>query len=299
VAEVSGAATPSGLPPLLGRADGDPDAVREALRRDVVQPLGAPEAGLGSEEAGFVRKGRHSAGGARPYSGPAGRVEHCQLGVFLGDASRLGQARLDRELSGPQEWADAPTRCRRAGIPQDRRLATKPHLAQQRRARALAAGVPARWVTGDSVYGDERRRRMGREAPPQAYGLAVSGQEDVWRGGQQWQAKTILAAWPAAGGIRRRAGEGAKGPWGDDGRWWPLAEPREPGWRRWWLVRRGIREPSEVTAAVVVARPPPTREQVVRLAGPRGTIASGCEAATGKVGWTTMKPGAGPAGLAR
>jgi SRSO17 transposase len=96
----------------------------------------------------------------------------------------------------------------------------------------MAAGVPASWVTGDSVYGHDRWLRMWLEAQPQAYVLAVSGQEYVWLGGQRCLVKTILAAWPEEGWIRLSAGEGANGPRGDDWRWLPLAAPLEPTGRR-------------------------------------------------------------------
>jgi SRSO17 transposase len=163
LAEVSGDATPYAFQHLLRRALWDPEAVREELRHYVVQHLEDPEAVLVIDETGFLKKGRHSAGVARQYSGTAGRIENCQIGVFVGYASRLGHALLDRELYLPKEWADDPARCRRAGIPEDRRFATKPQLAQQMLPRTLAAGVPARWVTGDSVYGDDRRLRMWLE----------------------------------------------------------------------------------------------------------------------------------------
>ena len=94
------------------------------------------------DETGFLKKGRHSAGVARQYSGTAGRIENCQIGVFLGYASRLGHTLLDRELYLPKEWTNDRARCRQAGIPEDRRFATKPQLAQQMLARAFAAGVP-------------------------------------------------------------------------------------------------------------------------------------------------------------
>ena len=122
------------------------------------------------------------------------------MGVFLGYASQLGHTLLDRELYVPQEWTNDRERCRQAGIPEDRRFATKPQLAQQMLARAFAAGVPARWVTGDRVYGDDRRLRMWLEAQPQAYVLAVSGQAYVWVDGQQRQVKTHPGR-PAGGGL--------------------------------------------------------------------------------------------------
>jgi SRSO17 transposase len=175
LAEVSGDATPDGFRYLRRRALWDPEAVRDELRRYVLQHLGDPEAVLVLDETGFLKKGRHSAGVARQYSGTAGTVDNCQVGVFLGYASPLDHALVDRELSLPEEWTDDRERCQHAGIPADRHFATKPQLARQLLARALAAGVPARWVTGNSVYGHDRRLRMWLEAQPQAYVLAVSG----------------------------------------------------------------------------------------------------------------------------
>jgi SRSO17 transposase len=176
VAEVSGDTTPSAFQHLRRRALWDPEAVRDERRRSRIQHLGDPEAVLVIEETGVLTKGRHSAGVARHESGTAGRLEHCQRGVFRGDASRLGQAWRERELSLPKEWTTDAARCRQAGIPAARRLATPPQLAQQMRQRALAAGGPARWVTGDRVDGNDRRLRRWLEAQPVAYGLAVSGQ---------------------------------------------------------------------------------------------------------------------------
>jgi SRSO17 transposase len=111
LAEVSGEATPYGFQHLLGRADWQPDAVRDKLRGYVRQHLGDPHGVLILDETGFVKKGQHSAGVARQYSGTAGRIENCQIGVFLGYAGRLGHALLDRELHVPKEWTDDRERC--------------------------------------------------------------------------------------------------------------------------------------------------------------------------------------------
>jgi SRSO17 transposase len=284
VAEVSGDATPYGVQHLLRRALWDPDAVRDELRCYIVQHLGDPEAVLVLDETGFLKKGRHSAGVARQYSGTAGRVENCQIGVFLGYASRLGHALLDRELYLPKEWAEDRERCRRAGIPDERRFATKPQLARQMLARAFAAGVPAKWVTGDSVYGDDRRLRMWLEAQPHAYVLAVSGREYVWVGWQQRRVKTILAALPDDGWTRLSAGDGAKGPRWYDWRWLPLADPMDPRWRRWRLVRRTVSDPTELRAYVVFGPQETTLAEVARVAGTRWVIEQLFEAAKGEVG---------------
>jgi SRSO17 transposase len=284
VAEVCGESTPYGFQYLLSRAEWDAAAVRDELRTYSTQHLGDPHGVLVLDETGFLKKGRHSAGVARQYSGTAGKVDNCQIGVFLSYASPLGQVLLDRELYLPQEWTGDRQRCRQAGIPEDRRFATKPQLAQQMLARAFAAGVPATWVTGDSVYGDDRRLRLWLEAQPRAYVLAVSGKEYVWLGWQQRQVKTLLATLPEDGWTRLSAGDGAKGPRWYDWRWLPLAEPLEPSWRRWLLVRRSLSEPADLAAYVVFVPQPTTLEEVVRVAGSRWTIESSFEAAKGEVG---------------
>jgi SRSO17 transposase len=284
LAEVSGDTTPYAFQHLLRRALWDPDAVRDELRHYIMQHLGDPEAVLVLDDTDFLKKGRHSAGVARQYRGTAGKVDNCQIDVFLGYASALGHVLLDRELYLPEEWTDDPERCRQAGIPAVRRFATKPQLAQQMLARAFTAGISATWVTADSVYGNDRRLRMWLEGQPQAYVLAVSGQAYVWLGWRQRQVKTILAALPADGWTRLSAGDGTKGPRCYDWRWLPLAEPLEPDWRRWLLVRRRVSDPTDLSAYVVFAPHEITLEAVVRVAGTRWTIESGFEAAKGEVG---------------
>jgi SRSO17 transposase len=151
VVEACGAPTPYGFQYLLARADWDADMVRDELRTYLIQHLGDPHRVLVLDETGVVKKGRPSAGVARPYTGTVGNVENCQIGVLLGYASPLGHALVDRELYRPKEWTDDRARCGRAGIPADWPFATKPPLARQLLARAFAAGVPAEWVTSDSV----------------------------------------------------------------------------------------------------------------------------------------------------
>jgi SRSO17 transposase len=284
VAEVCGESTPYGFQYLLNRADWDADAVRDELHTYGLQHLGDPNGVLVLDETGFLKKGRHSAGVARQYSGTVGKVDNCQIGVFLSYASPLGYVLLDRELYLPKAWTDDRERCRQAGIPEDRRFMTKPQLARQLLARAFTAGVPAKWVTGDSVYGDDRQLRGWLDARPQAYVLAVSGKEYVWLGTQQRQVKTLLANLPGEGWTRLSAGDGAKGPRWYAWRWLPLAAPLEPGWRRWLLVRRSLSAPAELTAYVVFAPQATTLEEVVRVAGSRWTVESSFEAAKGEVG---------------
>ena len=145
--------------------------------------MGEPQAVLVVDETGLLKKGQQSAGVARQYRGTAGRIEHCQSGVFLTSARAHGHALLDRELYVPKAWTNDPQRCTRVGLPAHRPFATKPHLARQMLERAFAARVPAAWVTGESIYGDDRRLRVWLESQERAYVLAVSSKAYVWIGG--------------------------------------------------------------------------------------------------------------------
>src|SRR5258707_6238893 len=168
IAEQAGDGTPDSMQHLLAAARWDADAVRDDLRGYVIEHLGSPDAVLVVDGTGDVKKGRASAGVQRQYSGLAGRVENCQVAVSLSYASRAGHALIDRELYLPRSWTADPARCAAAGIPGKTVFATKPKLARRMITRALDAGVPAAWVTGDEVYGsdpglraDLERRRIG------------------------------------------------------------------------------------------------------------------------------------------
>jgi SRSO17 transposase len=139
----AGDTAPYGVQHLLGRAQWDADAVRDDLQTYVVQHLADPEAVLILDETGFLKKGVKSAGIARQYSGTAGRIENCQIGVFLAYASPKGRTFLDRELYLPKTWTDDAKRCQAAGIPDEVKFATKLQLGRRMLERAFAAGIPA------------------------------------------------------------------------------------------------------------------------------------------------------------
>ncbi len=153
LAEAAGDRAPDGMQDFLSRMRWDADAVRDDLRAYVVEHLGDPGAVLVLDETGFVKKGEKSVGVQRQYSGTAGRVENCQVGVFLGYASRHGRALIDRALYLPEGWAGDAGRRAGAGVPGGVTFVTKPKLGAAMLERALDAGVPCAWVAGDSVYG--------------------------------------------------------------------------------------------------------------------------------------------------
>ena len=284
LAEISGDPNPYGFQHLLGRADWDADALRDRLRTYLTDYLGDDDAVGVLDETGFLKKGSHSAGVARQYSGTAGRIENCQIGVFLAYASRHGQTLLDRELYLPKEWIDDRERCRQAGIPDERAFATKPALAQQMLQRTFAAGVSLAWVTADSIYGDDRNLRRWLESRFQPYVLAVSGKEAVWLDTHQRQIKTIRAELRVDGWQRLSAGAGSKGPRWYDWLHLELSDPPQREWKRFLLVRRSISDPSEVTAYIAFTKAATTLAELVRVAGMRWTVEESIECAKGEVG---------------
>src|SRR5512146_3272231 len=147
VAEQAGEATPDGMERLLSTAVWDVTGVRDELQGWVVERLGDPDGVLVLDETGFLKKGTKSVGVKRQYSGTAGRIENCQVGVFLGYATGKGYTLLDREVYLPQEWAADAARRQEAQIPDEVSFATKPALGRRMLERAVAAGVPFRWVT--------------------------------------------------------------------------------------------------------------------------------------------------------
>jgi SRSO17 transposase len=284
LAEIRGDPNPYGFQHLLGRAGWDPDLLRDKLRSYVTDYLADADAVGVIDETGFLKKGRHSAGVARQYSGTAGRIENCQIGVFLAYASQQGHTLLDRELYLPKEWTDDRERCRSAGIPDERAFATKPTLAQQMLSRAFEDGVVLAFVSGDSVYGDDRALRGWLEERTQAYVLAVSGKEWVWMDQEQQQIKTILSGLPSVGWETLSAGAGSKGPRTYDWLRMQLSDPPQAGWKRWLLVRRSISDPSELTGYIAFAKADTTLKELVRVAGTRWTVEESIQTAKGEVG---------------
>src|SRR4051812_47091822 len=208
LAENAGDRTPDGVQDFLARMRWDADQVRDDLRGYVVAQLGDADAVLVLDETGFIKKGTKSVGVQRQYSGTAGRIENCQIGVFLGYAGQHGHALIDRALYLPEVWANDPVRRSAAGVPEEVTFATKPQLGRQMLTRAFAADLPCRWVTGDSVYGADYALRRCIEKSGRGYVLAVTSR-------QRLGFKTV-ADWledvPAGTWRRLSAGGGAKGP---------------------------------------------------------------------------------------
>lgn len=213
IAEHRGASTPDGLQHLLARAAWDADAVRDDLRDYVIDAFGDPGAILVVDETGDVKKGTHSVGVQRQYSGTAGRIENSQVAVYLTYAAPRGHALIDRALYLPKSWTEAPQRCVDAGIPNAQRsFATKPTLATRLIARAVAAKVPAAWVAGDEVYGADPHLRAAVRDHHLGYVLAIAANRRVPTGAGRLRVDTLPTLIPAHAWQIHSAGTGAHGP---------------------------------------------------------------------------------------
>jgi SRSO17 transposase len=212
MAEAIGEARPRGVQHLLNDAHWDADAVRDDLREYVVEHLGDEESGvLIVDETGFLKKGEKSVGVARQYTGTAGKRENCQVGVFLCYASKEGSAFIDRALYLPREWTDDPERLSEAGVPEGVGFATKGQLAKGMLQRTFEAGVPARWIVADTVYGMTRGLRGWLEKKERSYVLAVTSSKGVYHKGRQRQARKVAQSLPEESWVRASAGKGTKG----------------------------------------------------------------------------------------
>ena len=248
-AEAAGDPGPWRQQAVLGRSVWDADALRDLVRDYVVETLATPEAVLVIDETGFLKQGKASCGVARQYTGSAGKITNCQIGVFAAYVSEGGHALIDRRLYLPKSWTDDPERRAAARVPAGVSFATKPAVAAAMIERAIAADVPFAWVAADSIYGageiEMALRRAGK-----GYVLGVTGRHRFWSWGKQPSVAgtpdEIAAALPASAWVRLSAGEGTKGPRLDDWAYLELADltaaefgSAMPGvWTRGLLIRR-------------------------------------------------------------
>ena len=288
LAEQAGDATPDGVQRLLYSYRWEADLVRDDLRNYVAEHLADAEGVVVVDETGFLKKGNKSAGVQRQYSGTAGRIENCQIGVFLAYAATKGRTLLDRELYLPQVWAKDWERRREAGVPEDVSFRTKPRLAQRMLERALEWGVPFRWVTGDEVYGSDRKLRLWLEEAGISHVLAIKSNEKLWartdQGSLQVRADRLAAGVAESSWQRLSAGDGAKGPRVYDWATVNIRTLREPGKSYWLLARRSIAKPGELAYYVCFGPDGTALEELVRVAGTRWAIEECFEEAKGQVG---------------
>ena len=284
LAEYAGEGAPDGIQRLLNAAVWDVEGVRDDLRDYVIEELGTPEATLVIDETGFLKKGTHSVGVKRQYSGTAGRIENCQIGVFLAYTSEKGHALIDRELYLPQEWAADTTRRQEARVPDQVEFQTKPELARHLLERALDAGVPCWWVTGDSIYGGDRRLRLWLEARQQWFVLGIAKDEPLWSSFEQRRADERVAELSEEDWLTLSCGAGAKGPRLYDWVLLPLPRVGQGAHEFHALLARRSLADGELAYFVVFAPADTPLQILVSVAGQRWTIEECFEIAKDAVG---------------
>src|ERR687893_2533120 len=213
-AEAAGDPGPWRQQAILGRGRWDADALRDIVRDYVVETLAEPDAVLVVDETGFLKQGKASCGVGRQYTGSAGKITNCQIGVFAAYVSTKGHALIDRALYLPKAWTDDPARRAATHVPSGVGFATKPRLARAMIEQAIAADVPFAWVAADSIYGVGEIEMMLRRAE-KGYVLGVNASHpfNSWIGKPEvaGTAEEIARGLDAAAWRRLSAGEGTKG----------------------------------------------------------------------------------------
>jgi SRSO17 transposase len=287
IAEEIGESVPYNVQYLLDRAKWCADELRDILQKYVFEKLG-DENGVGVlDETGFLKKGCKSVGVQRQYSGTAGRIENCQIGVFLSYTSVFGHTLIDRELYLPKSWIESPERCREADIPEDVQFATKPELAIKMIKRVLDKGLPIAWFAGDSVYGSSRPLRsfLGERRKP--YALAVSCKERVIVSGKAQRVDKLAAALAPDEWKCMSAGNGSKGPRLYNWVCIPLKMTSIKGWGHWLVCRKSLKTEEklpEITYVLVFAPIGTTLQKMVEIIGERWTVEECFESGKGEVG---------------
>jgi SRSO17 transposase len=288
IAEHAGDRDPHGMQHLLNRAVWDTDGVRDDLRDYVTTHLGDADAVLVVDETGDLKKGVCTVGVQRQYTGTAGRIENAQVAVYLTYAGTAGHAMIDRELYLPRSWTSDSDRLTEAGVPEDVEFLTKPALAAGMLTRALNAGVPARWVAGDEVYGADPVLRAELENHRVGYVLAVGCDRRIPTAAGLLSAEEITKGLPKRAWQRLSAGPGAKGQRYYD---WALIVHPDPTGRVdsvdpqcWWLLVRRHRSTGELAFYRCYSPDIVPLRELVRVAGRRWTVEESFQAGKGLAG---------------
>lgn len=283
LAEQAGCENPYAFQYLLGRATWDENHLRDSVRQYIVGFMPQEESVLSIDETGFLKKGNKSAGVGRQYTGTAGRIENCQVGVFLSYATSQGRALIDRELYIPQDWFKDTLRCKEAGLPETLEFKKKPELAQEMLQRAFDNGIKPAWVLGDEVYSSYKLRAF-LESCQQPYVLAVASNCMITIGFEQYKATELLESTVLSDWQIISAGEGSKGQ-----RYYQwtrriINSDSPDGWARWLLIRRNIKDETDVAFYIAFAPNIKSLQDMAKAAGSRWTIEECFEMAKGEVG---------------
>lgn len=293
-AEAAGDPGPWRQQAILGRGHWDADGLRDVVRDYALETLADGDAVLVIDETGFLKQGKASCGVARQYTGSAGKITNCQIGVFASYVSRRGHAFIDRRLYLPKEWTGDAKRMKAAHVPDDVRFATKPQIAQAMIAQAIAAKVPFSFVAADSVYGTGEIETMLRKAG-KGYVLGVASNHlfNSWGKGRfvRGSAAKIAEALPKSAWQRLSSGEGTKGPRLHDWAYIELADldvgeynsALNGEWTRGLLIRRNIADGELAFFSTWCPKGTPLKK-LVAVEGHRWAIEDSFETAKNELG---------------
>jgi SRSO17 transposase len=272
MAEYLGETTPYSIQQFLYRGRFSADELRDELRRYVKDNIGEKDGILVVDETGFLKQGKMSCGVQRQYSGTAGRIENCQIGVLLAYASSKGHSLIDRRLYMPKEWMDDTERCKKAGVPESVKFQTKPQMALEMIQGATTANMEYTWVTGDCVYGDYSEIRMWLERNLKCYVMGVSGKAYVWMGHEQASIASIHKNLPKEGWFEASCGDGSKGERLYDWLLLPMNPGNVEGYKRSLLIRRSKTDPEDLRSYICFAPTDTQSQKLVKVAGSRWTV---------------------------
>jgi SRSO17 transposase len=283
LSESVGESTPYAIQHLLDRCLWDADSLRDELQLYVSEHLAAPDGIAILDETGFLKKGTHSAGVQRQYSGTAGRVENCQIGVFLAYASSRGRTFIDRALYVPKTWADDKARREKVRIPQELCFATKPQLGIAMLKRAFASNIPISWVTGDCVYGGDFGLRNFLAGQKQPYVLMVQSNHQIYLGFNGLKVKELISEYKLSW-QRKSCGDGSKGQRIYDWALVPLQYDAPEEMQHFVLFRRNLSDENEIAYYLVLAKTCASFQEIVNVAGSRWAIEESFQVAKSEVG---------------
>ena len=269
IAEATGQANPQPHQRLLNSMSWEEEQISQARRTSIVEEFGASDGMLIIDETGFLKSGEHSVGVQRQYSGTAGKIENCQIGVFAAYVSGKGRVLHDNRLYLPKKWADDDERRQAAGVPEDVEFRTKPELAAEMVHQAVREGLPIRWVGADEIYGGNFEFRQTLIDESLRFVMAVNCDTKVYerrpkisvtspaRGsgkrqrrrvrGACWRVDELSEQFAENDWKRIRVGDGSKGPRIYD---WAARQvavyiPGKGCQDLWLLVRRSVTNPDK------------------------------------------------------
>jgi SRSO17 transposase len=280
----------------------------------VAQTLGEDDGVLLIDESGMPKQGEQSVGVARQYCGVLGKVANCQVGVYLGYASRKGYTLLDGQLFVPERWfaPDHAAKRQQVGLPPELPFLTKPQIALSLVQRSVQRGsLPLRWVVADALYGDSPAFRDAIAEMGLWYFTEVACSTRIWREPPavvlpSWSGKgrkprrqrlqrattqpervdDLLKRLPHSAWVRATIKEGSKGPIVCDFAFVRVSEVRQgvPGGRLWLIRRRNLADPSEVKFYLSNAPAEIDLLELVRMCGLRWPIEMTFEESKGELG---------------